>query len=99
MRQFKDPRIFTGIAFGEPISLVTCFLRTKGHHFSYTPEECADMVQLGYKYEYKRSEDVGERRFDGTHGSVQSTRRTSENAWCSTLKGCRAEDLAVRLRV
>lgn len=58
-----------------------------------TDEECDAFIQLGYKYEYKRSEDVGEVRFDGTHGSVKSEKRTSENAWCSTHQGCREEEI------
>ena len=62
-----------------------------------TPEECDAMIQLGYKYEYKRSEDVGAKKFDGSHAGVQSKRRTSENAWCSALAGCRAEELPTRL--
>ena len=31
---------------------------------------------------YKRSEDVGKKLFDGTYDSVQSSSRTSHNAWC-----------------
>lgn len=58
-----------------------------------TKEEADDLVQLGYKYKYTRSEDVGERKFDGSHDSVQSTRRTSENAWCSSREGCRELDV------
>jgi prolyl 4-hydroxylase len=59
-----------------------------------TSDECDALVQLGHKYVYKRSEDVGERKFDGTHGSIQSDRRTSENAWCSEKDGCRQESVA-----
>jgi prolyl 4-hydroxylase len=59
-----------------------------------TSDECDALVQLGHKYVYKRSEDVGERKFDGTHGSIQSDRRTSENAWCSDKDGCRQETVA-----
>lgn len=62
-----------------------------------TADECEAMIQLGYKYEYKRSEDVGEKKFDGTHDSVKSERRTSENAWCSSSKGCREEEIPTRL--
>ena len=58
-----------------------------------TPQECQDMIQLGYKYKYKRSEDVGKRKFDGSHDAVQSEKRTSYNAWCSDMNGCRAEEL------
>ena len=60
-----------------------------------TDEECEGLIQLGYKYEYKRSEDVGARKFDGTFDSVANDRRTSENAWCSDYGGCRSEDVAV----
>jgi len=62
-----------------------------------TAEECEAMIELGYKYEYKRSEDVGGLKFDGTHESVQSVRRTSENSWCSERQGCRAEEVAARI--
>lgn len=62
-----------------------------------TEEECEAMIEAGHRYEYKRSEDVGKENFDGSHASVQSTRRTSENAWCSTRSGCRAEDVPTRL--
>lgn len=61
------------------------------------PEECDALIQLGYKYEYKRSQDVGEAKFDGSHEGVQSTRRTSENAWCSDHHGCRQEEMAVKI--
>jgi prolyl 4-hydroxylase len=62
-----------------------------------TDEECEGMIQLGYKYEYKRSEDVGEKKFDGTFGSVKSEGRTSKNAWCSEHHGCRLEELPQRI--
>jgi prolyl 4-hydroxylase len=62
-----------------------------------TDEECEALIQLGHDHEYKRSEDVGELKFDGSHGGVQSERRTSENAWCSTLKGCRQEAVPTRV--
>jgi prolyl 4-hydroxylase len=62
-----------------------------------TDEECEGMIQLGFKYEYKRSEDVGAIKFDGTHDGVKSERRTSENAWCSEHGGCRNEDLPKRI--
>ena len=58
-----------------------------------TDEECEAMIKIGYKYEYKRSEDVGEEKADGTFGSIQSERRTSENAWCSSHVGCREEEI------
>jgi prolyl 4-hydroxylase len=62
-----------------------------------TDEECEGMIQLGYKYEYKRSEDVGAKKFDGTFGSVKSEGRTSKNAWCSEHHGCRLEALPQRI--
>ena len=52
---------------------------------------------MGYKYEYKRSEDVGAKKFDGSHDAVQSKGRTSENAWCSAMKGCRNETMPTRI--
>lgn len=62
-----------------------------------TDEECETMIELGYKHEYKRSADVGGLKFDGTHESVESRRRTSENAWCSFRQGCRNETVPDRL--
>ena len=62
-----------------------------------TDEECETMIQMGYKYKYERSEDVGEEKHDGTFGSVQSSRRTSENAWCSSHGGCRDEEIPDRI--
>jgi len=38
---------------------------------------------------YKRSEDVGTVKVDGTVDGVKSQGRTSENAWCSSRDGCR----------
>jgi prolyl 4-hydroxylase len=61
------------------------------------PEECEAMIQLGYKYEYKRSADVGAQKFDGSHEAAESKGRTSENAWCSDLKGCRNETIPTRI--
>ena len=62
-----------------------------------TDEECDALIQLGYKYEYKRSEDVGPMKFDGSFDSVQQNSRTSENAWCSDREGCRAEEVPQRV--
>jgi prolyl 4-hydroxylase len=62
-----------------------------------TDDECEAMIQLGYKYEYQRSEDVGARKFDGTHDSVKSRDRTSENAWCSEFSGCRDQEIPSRI--
>lgn len=62
-----------------------------------TDEECDAMIQLGHENEYKRSEDVGAPKFDGTHDSVKSERRTSENAWCSDFAGCRPQEIPQRL--
>jgi prolyl 4-hydroxylase len=46
-------------------------------------EECAKLIELGGLEGYERSEDVGPEKFDGTFESVQSSSRTSHNAWCS----------------
>jgi prolyl 4-hydroxylase len=62
-----------------------------------TAEECETMIQLGYKYEYKVSMDVGGQKFDGSHEGVLSERRTSENAWCSRFGGCRNETIPTRI--
>lgn len=43
-----------------------------------TEEECKRMIDLGYKSEYERSEDVGDLLPDGTFDSIQSDTRTSE---------------------
>ncbi|KAL7567681.1 hypothetical protein ACA910_012020 [Epithemia clementina (nom. ined.)] len=48
-----------------------------------TSEECDTLRDLGATEGYQRSEDVGERKFDGTFSSKQSTGRTSSNAWCT----------------
>jgi prolyl 4-hydroxylase len=62
-----------------------------------TLEECDAMIQLGYKSGYKRSEDVGEQKFDGTADSTKSKGRTSENAWCTSRDGCKEAEVTVRL--
>jgi prolyl 4-hydroxylase len=62
-----------------------------------TDEECAALIALGYEHEYKRSEDVGAEKFDGSHDSIQSERRTSENAWCSDHGDCRPQEVPQRL--
>jgi prolyl 4-hydroxylase len=61
-------------------------------HF-LTDEECTTMIQLGYKYEYERSIE----KVEGTYDDVQSDYRTSENAWCSSARGCRHETIPARL--
>jgi prolyl 4-hydroxylase len=45
--------------------------------------EADRLIELGGLEGYKRSEDVGEALADGTYTSVQSTGRTSTNAWCN----------------
>lgn len=60
-------------------------------------EECDYLIQLGYKYEYKRSEDVGDERFDGTFDSIVTQGRTSENAWCSVHSGCRDDPVVAKI--
>jgi prolyl 4-hydroxylase len=62
-----------------------------------TDKECDEMVRLGHVEGYKRSEDVGAMKFDGSHDSFQNDRRTSENAWCSHKEGCRDKEVPTRL--
>jgi len=45
-------------------------------------EEAKLLIGLGGLEGYKRSEDVGEKKADGSYSSVVSTGRTSSNAWC-----------------
>jgi prolyl 4-hydroxylase len=57
-----------------------------------TPEECQTLIDLGHKAGYERSKDVGRnQKFDGSFDAVQSTGRTSENAWCSERAECRQD--------
>lgn len=62
-----------------------------------TEDECDSLIQHGYESGYKRSEDVGAQKFDGTVDSRKSKGRTSENAWCSTRNGCRDKDVPKRI--
>lgn len=62
-----------------------------------TDEECDSLIQHGYESGYKRSQDVGGQKFDGTVDSVVSVGRTSENAWCSSKSGCREETVPRRV--
>jgi prolyl 4-hydroxylase len=43
------------------------------------------LIEIGHEEGYERSSDVGEMLFDGTFDSVESTGRTSSNAWCPDL--------------
>ena len=45
-------------------------------------EECETLIELGSIMGYKRSEDVGARKPDGTYAGTVSEGRTSTNAWC-----------------
>ena len=45
-------------------------------------EEAVRLIELGAVEGYKRSTDVGKKKFDGTHESHVSNGRTSTNAWC-----------------
>jgi prolyl 4-hydroxylase len=47
-----------------------------------TEHECDTLVELGATRGYQRSEDVGERKPDGTYAGKQSKGRTSTNTWC-----------------
>ena len=46
---------------------------------------------------YERSEDVGRLQADGSYDSVQSTGRTSENAWCSHRNNCRTDPIVEKV--
>lgn len=59
--------------------------------------EAQTLIDLGYKAGYERSRDVGEQKFDGSFDGQESTRRTSENAWCSEKKGCRQHDVVQKV--
>jgi len=48
-----------------------------------SPTECERLIHLGSAAGYERSTDVGGMNFDGTTKAVQSTSRTSSNAWCN----------------
>jgi prolyl 4-hydroxylase len=48
-----------------------------------TENECDTLIELGALEGYKRSEDVGARKPDGSYAGVQSSGRTSTNAWCT----------------
>jgi prolyl 4-hydroxylase len=62
-----------------------------------TDEECDHLIQLGYKFGYKRSRDVGKETVDGSFDNKESTSRTSENAWCSDKEGCRSDPIVQRI--
>ena len=62
-----------------------------------TDEECDSLIQHGFDAGYKRSEDVGQQKFDGTLTSKKSIGRTSENAWCTTRNGCRTQTVPKRV--
>lgn len=47
-------------------------------------EEALHLIELGSLKGYKRSEDVGAKKADGSYGSIVSTGRTSTNAWCTS---------------
>ena len=47
-----------------------------------TDEQCDALIQLGKDRGYERSQDVGEKKFDGTFGGHTSDSRTSSNTWC-----------------
>lgn len=63
----------------------------------FTEEEAKALIEHGYEEGYKRSEDVGKRKLDGSFSSVQSEGRTSENAWCSAHGGCRFKNVPKRI--
>lgn len=58
-------------------------------------EEAVKLIELGGLEGYKRSEDVGAKKADGTYGSVVSKGRTSANAWCT--EGCYKDPTAIKV--
>lgn len=60
-----------------------------------TPEECDNMVELGYKYVYKASPEV---KSDASDKPQRASRQNTEStSWCSTRQGCRNEELPQKL--
>jgi prolyl 4-hydroxylase len=62
-----------------------------------TEEECDAIIEHGHKEGYKRSQDVGKQKFDGTVDGIESQGRTSENAWCSLKHSCRNATVPARI--
>ncbi|GKY94173.1 hypothetical protein MPSEU_000383300 [Mayamaea pseudoterrestris] len=60
-------------------------------------DECDALIELGDKYEFVRSLDLGPQRFDGSFEHVTSDRLTTYESWCSERLGCRSEDVAARV--
>lgn len=60
-------------------------------------DEAQTLIDLGHEAGYERSRDVGAQKFDGSFDGQESTRRTSENAWCSAMKGCRQHAVVQRI--
>uniref|UniRef100_A0A7S2P0I7 Procollagen-proline 4-dioxygenase n=1 Tax=Leptocylindrus danicus TaxID=163516 RepID=A0A7S2P0I7_9STRA len=60
-----------------------------------TDAEADRMIELGYTEGYKRSTDVGGRKFDGTYDKKVSSTRTSENAWC--MSKCEKDPTSIEL--
>jgi prolyl 4-hydroxylase len=61
-----------------------------------SPAECERLIQLGHDIGYERSEDVGARKFDGTHEPLINPDRTSTTAWC--LDECFEDPVTVAVR-
>jgi prolyl 4-hydroxylase len=61
-----------------------------------SPAECDRLIQLGHDIGYKRSEDVGAKKFDGTYAPLVSEGRTSTTAWC--LDDCFEDPFTVAVR-
>jgi prolyl 4-hydroxylase len=56
-----------------------------------SPEEANRFIEIGAKFGYERSSDVGELKFDGTYDDFVNEGRTSTNAWCNET--CAADPL------
>mmetsp|Transcript_15600 Transcript_15600/g.26594 ORF Transcript_15600/g.26594 Transcript_15600/m.26594 type:complete len:471 (+) Transcript_15600:99-1511(+) len=62
-----------------------------------TEDECEHLIKMGYNAKYERSKDVGRVQTDGTYDAVESSTRTSENAWCSDRNDCRGDSVVQKI--
>ena len=60
-----------------------------------SPEEAWRLRELGAAQGYKRSEDVGHKKADGTFTSYSNSGRTSTNSWC--VDNCYSDPVAQRV--
>ena len=60
-------------------------------------EEFDDLIQLGNNEGYECSKDIGLKTADESFTAVESSGRTSANAWCDSKSKCRFEPIAKRV--